>query len=59
MSLSVSNPEADALAQILAKRAGESLARTPPKTTGICRRGELLALERACAALPGYDLRTR
>ncbi|MCC7157657.1 MAG: type II toxin-antitoxin system VapB family antitoxin [Bryobacterales bacterium] len=70
MPLSVNDPEADRLAHALAERLGESvdeavvkalrerLARTPERTGGECRRGELLEIGRECAALPDYDLRS-
>ena len=70
MPLRVNHPDAEELAHLLAERTGESvdeavvkalrerLARTPPRTGGARRRGELLEIARECAALPDYDLRS-
>lgn len=69
MALTVDHPDADELARKLAERMGESvdeavvnalrerLERTTVRVGGSRRRGELLAIGRACAALPDYDSR--
>jgi antitoxin VapB len=44
--------------EAVVKALRERLARTPERTRGGRRRGELLAIGRECAALPDYDLRS-
>jgi len=44
--------------EAVVKALRERLARTPERTGGARRRGELWAIGRECAALPDYDLRS-